>query len=410
MTQHIGQYRILEELGAGGMGVVYRALDTELQREVALKRLRSEFAASHEVLERFRNEAKLQGRLNHPNIAQLYSLVQAADSFCIVMEFVDGAMVKDLLPLEWQLAAGVVLQTLDALGYAHSLGVLHRDIKPENILVDRRGAVKVMDFGIAYAIGSQRMTREKSILGTIEYMSPERILGKPMDGRSDIYAAGILLFELVTGRLPFDLSNEYDVLRWHLEGDTPSVTEFSAAPGVLDAVIRRAMQKAPEDRYAACAEMAAHLDSLAAPSLAAAGGALQALVAGRARAARTASLNAAQCFAQAATQIAAGDLDAAEHSLRAELNRHPREDSLRAYHGVVSRAQQEAGLLRNAPDGEARTREILAWLRVVGAERAADRGAYLDALAGMSSDSPRSPIAELLTAREEFAAGSYATR
>ena len=151
MTQHIGQYRILGELGAGGMGIVYRALDTELQREVALKRLRSEFAASPEVLERFRNEAKLQGRLNHPNIAQLYSLVQTQDAFCIVMELVDGIVVKDLLPLRWDLALQVIGQALDGLGFAHSLGVLHRDIKPENILIDQRGTVKVMDFGIAYS-------------------------------------------------------------------------------------------------------------------------------------------------------------------------------------------------------------------------------------------------------------------
>lgn len=263
MSQQIGQYRILGELGAGGMGIVYRALDTELQREVAVKRLRSEFAASDAVLDRFRNEAKLQGRLNHPNIAQLYSLVQTQDAFCIVMEFVDGVMVKDLLPLEWKHAVVILLQVLDALGYAHSMGVLHRDIKPENILIDRRGTVKVMDFGIAYAVGSQRMTREKSLIGTLEYMSPERILGKPMDGTSDIYALGILFYEILSGRLPFEIASEYDLMRWQLEGVAPHITSVASVPVALNEVIQRAMSKNPEDRYATCFEMAAHLVSIA---------------------------------------------------------------------------------------------------------------------------------------------------
>lgn len=399
MTQHIGQYRILGELGAGGMGIVYRALDTELQREVALKRLRSEFAASPEVLERFRNEAKLQGRLNHPNIAQLYSLVQTQDAFCIVMELVDGIVVKDLLPLRWDLALQVIGQALDGLGFAHSLGVLHRDIKPENILIDQRGTVKVMDFGIAYAVGSQRMTREKSILGTLEYMSPERILGKPMDARSDIYALGILLFELLSGRLPFDISNEYDLLGWQLNENAPSVTTIAEVPEFFDRVVQRAMEKAPEKRYASCAEMAAHLRALATPRETSSS-ALQELIAEHLRAAKTAVFNERQCYALAAQHIAKGDLDAAERVLRTEVNRHPHVGSLRQYHRIVARAQSEMALVGDPAEKGKEAATILNWLRIIGAERIADRSGYLSELNRMRESFPSLPVVQLLQMRE----------
>ncbi|MGA3035608.1 MAG: serine/threonine-protein kinase [Terracidiphilus sp.] len=392
MTVQIGQYRILEELGAGGMGIVYRALDTQLQREVALKRLRSEFAASPAVLERFRNEAKLQGRMNHPNIAQLYSLVQTQDAFCIVMELVTGVMVKDLIPLQWELAVTVIGETLDALGYAHNLGVLHRDIKPENILIDQRGTVKVMDFGIAYAVGSQRMTREKSIVGTLEYMSPERILGKPMDGRSDIYALGIVLFELLSGRLPFDISNEFDLLRWHLEEEPPSITSVADVPLFFDAVIRKAMAKDPAQRYATCSEMNAHMRDMA-PSLDQNAGALQAQVAEHLRSFRSAVFDEHRCYLQVMNQIFNGELNAAERVLRDELNRHPRAEPLRQYHEVVLRGQSQSGLT----DCVVEEREIIqSWLRLIAADRAADRDAYQGELERMQRSFPNSALVELL--------------
>ena len=203
MTQQIGQYRVLSELGAGGMGVVYRAMDLLLEREVAIKRLRSEYAASPSVLERFRKEAQLQAKLNHPNIAQLYTLLQDGDSLCIVMEFIDGTVLRNFMPMPWPSAVPVVLQILEALDYAHRRGVLHRDIKPENIVIDREGTVKVMDFGIAHALGAARLTRERVVIGTLEYMPPERILNRDMDQRSDLYSVGVLLFEMLCGRLPF---------------------------------------------------------------------------------------------------------------------------------------------------------------------------------------------------------------
>ena len=393
MKQQIGQYQIVQELGAGGMGIVYRALDTELGREVALKRLRSEFAASANVLDRFRNEARLQGKLNHPNIAQLHSLVQTPEAFCIIMELVDGIVAKELIPLDWQLAVLVITQALDALGYAHTLGVLHRDIKPENIIIERRGTAKVMDFGIAYAVGSERMTREKSILGTIEYMPPERILDKAMDGRSDIYSLGILLFEMLSGRLPFDVTNEYEILRWQLEGDAPTVSSIATVPAFFDAIIARAMKKDPAERYASCAEMAADLHAAAGPSEAVRE-ALQVLVANKIASLRNTEFDSMQCYAQVANQIGAGELGAAERTLQNEANRHPRESGLKQLLTVVSCARMEAGAANETNP------EILCWLRLIASARANEAEKYRRELDNIRHNFPDFAIARLLYAAE----------
>ena len=260
LTRQIGQYRILSELGSGGMGVVYRALDLLLEREVAIKRLRSEYAASANVMDRFRKEAQLQAKLNHPNIAQLYALVQDGDSWCIVMELIEGTVLRNFMPMPWQSALPVVLQILEALDYAHRRGVLHRDIKPENIVIDREGTVKVMDFGIAHALGASRLTRERVVIGTLEYMSPERVLNREMDQRSDMYSVGVLLFEMLCNRLPFVHDSEFELLRAQVESPAPLVRQFVAdVPEFVEAAVRRSMEKDPVNRYSACAEMAAAL-------------------------------------------------------------------------------------------------------------------------------------------------------
>jgi serine/threonine protein kinase len=257
MSQQIGQYRILSELGAGGMGVVYRAVDVLLEREVAIKRLRPEYAASSTVMDRFRKEAQLQAKLNHPNIAQLYTLVQDGETLCIVMELIEGTVLRNFMPLPWQSALPVILQILEALDYAHRRGVLHRDIKPENIVIDREGTVKVMDFGIAHALGSARMTRERSVIGTLEYMPPERILNREMDQRSDLYSVGVLLFEMLCGRLPFVNDSEYELLRAQVETEPPPVHQFvPGVPEFVAAAVRRALEKDPRNRYASGADMA----------------------------------------------------------------------------------------------------------------------------------------------------------
>ena len=257
MTQQIGQYRILSELGTGGMGVVYRAVDLLLEREVAIKRLRSEYASSATVLERFRKEAQLQAKLNHPNITQLYTLLQDGDSLCIVMEFIDGTVLRNFMPLPWESAVPVVLQILEALDYAHRRGVLHRDVKPENIVIDHEGVVKVMDFGIAHALGAARLTRERVVIGTLEYMPPERILNREMDQRSDLYSVGVLLFEMLCGRLPFVNDSEYELLRAQVEAAPPPVGQFvPGIPEFVAAAVRLSLEKDPRNRYPSCADMA----------------------------------------------------------------------------------------------------------------------------------------------------------
>jgi serine/threonine protein kinase len=260
MTQQIGQYRVLSELGAGGMGVVYRAMDLLLEREVAIKRLRSEYAASPTVLERFRKEAQLQAKLNHPNIAQLYTLLQDGDSLCIVMEYIDGTVLRNFMPMPWQSSVPVALQILEALDYAHRRGVLHRDVKPENIVIDHEGTVKVMDFGIAHALGAARLTRERVVIGTLEYMPPERILNREMDQRSDLYSVGTLLFEMLCGRLPFVSDSEYELLRAQVETAPPPVSQFvGGIPDFVAEAVRKALEKDAAKRYPSCGDMAAVL-------------------------------------------------------------------------------------------------------------------------------------------------------
>jgi eukaryotic-like serine/threonine-protein kinase len=259
MSEQIDNYKVLSELGIGGMGVVYRGLDLLLGRQVAIKRLRADLAANPVVMERFQKEARLQAKLNHLNIAKLYALVQDGDALCIVMEFVDGTDLSHKLPMPWQTTLPVALQILEGLEYAHCHGVLHCDVKPANIMIDNEGAVKVMDFGIAYALGAAGLGKGRRTLGTIEYMAPERILGREVDQRSDIYSVGVLLFEVLSGRLPFEGQSEFEMLRKHVELDPPPLNQFTATgvPEFVEVVIRKALAKDPGQRYSACAEMAA---------------------------------------------------------------------------------------------------------------------------------------------------------
>jgi serine/threonine-protein kinase len=251
------QYKILSQLGAGGMGIVYHGVDVMLEREVAIKKLRSEFSSTPDIAERFKREAKIQARLNHPNIAHLYSFFKDGDSFYIVMEFVDGTPVSKLKPMPWPQAVAMFLEILEGLEYAHSLGVLHRDLKPDNIMAGPKGEVKVMDFGIAHVLGSVRQTREQNLVGTLSYICPELIKSQEISARSDIYSLGILLFEIVSGRLPFTAENDFALLHQHLEVEPPLLSTVAPdIPRFLDKAIFTALRKAPEKRYASCREMA----------------------------------------------------------------------------------------------------------------------------------------------------------
>lgn len=251
------QYKIVSELGSGGMGIVYQAVDTLLEREVAIKKLRSEFSRTPDVAKRFLREAKIQARLNHPNITHLLTCLQEADTFYIVMEFVAGTPLNKLIPLPPHRLLPLAMQILDSLDYAHGMGVLHRDIKPDNLMVTSNGTIKIMDFGIAHVLGTTRHTREKVIMGTLEYISPERITGKDPERSSDIYSLGAVLFEALTGRLPFEAKSEFELLRQHLETPPPKLRSVVPdASETLEAVIDKALAKNPADRFSTCREMA----------------------------------------------------------------------------------------------------------------------------------------------------------
>jgi serine/threonine-protein kinase len=263
----LGNYRVTSRLGEGGMGTVYRAVDTMLDRDVALKVLRPELARQAALVERFRAEAVALARLRHEHIAALYGLDRQADEFVMVMEYVSGDTLEARLArdgaMSWQDAVPVMRGVLAALGHAHVRGVVHRDIKPANVMIDAEGTVKVMDFGIARLMGENRQTRAGVAIGTPSYMAPEQLRGEDVDGRTDIYAAGALLFELLTGRVAFQADSDYSLMMQQLnEPPVPPSTFTHGVPRALDAVVARAMAKKPAQRFATATDFANALDGV----------------------------------------------------------------------------------------------------------------------------------------------------
>lgn len=244
------RYEDIVRIGAGGMGTVYRAVDRVLRRPVALKFMKEELKQEQEAVQRFIREAQAASHLRHPNIVAIYD-IHVEDPVFITMEHVDGRSLREVLkqgPLDIALVRTVAGQLCDALGYAHAQGVVHRDIKPDNILLTERGEVKIADFGLAHLdLGFSHLTQAGSMLGTPWYMAPEQILGKPVDGRTDIYAIGVTLYELLTGRVPFA---EGDIAYRHLH--EPPLVPGLLNPSVskeLEAVVMKCLEKRPEDRY-----------------------------------------------------------------------------------------------------------------------------------------------------------------
>ncbi len=268
----IGSYRVESLLGSGGMGAVYRGLDLMLERPVAIKVLRSDVATQPHVVERFKQEARTVARLLHPNIATLYALVPDGDDLCMVMEFCEGETFETLLARRGRLDPAEVLplfgQALDGIGHAHARGIVHRDIKPANLIRSPAGTVKVMDFGIARLLGSSRMTQTRHTVGTAEYMAPEQVRAQEVDGRSDVYALGVLLYELLTGRVPFQSDSFFEVMQAHLTAEPPPPRQFAPTlPEPLVDVVLRAMAKLPENRFASASDLHDALDAAVRPTL-----------------------------------------------------------------------------------------------------------------------------------------------
>jgi serine/threonine protein kinase len=260
----VGPYKITEKIGEGGMGSVFKGIDTMLEREVAIKMLRPELARQPEVLERFRTEAVTLAKLNHPNIATLYSFLRNEDDYFMVMEYVRGntleAVINNFGAIAYERAVPLFCQALEGINHAHKQGIVHRDIKPANVMVMESNAVKVMDFGIARVLGSARMTRQGNVVGTVEYMSPEQIRGEDTDARSDIYSLGILLYEMLTGRVPFNSTSEYEIMKLQIEEAPPPPTLFSAhLPLPIEQAIMRSLAKKATARYQTAGEFRAAL-------------------------------------------------------------------------------------------------------------------------------------------------------
>ena len=230
---------MVDRIAAGGMGEVYRATDAVLERQVALKVLHRSLAGDRGFVERFRREARAAANLNHPNIVAVYDWGAVDGIYYMVMEHIAGVSARELLSAEGVLApaqsADVLLQTLAALDHAHRQGIVHRDIKPENLMVTPEGMVKVADFGLARAYADAQITEAGTVTGTVQYLSPEQLQGEPADPRTDLYALGIVAYELLTGRLPFTGETPMAIAYKHIHDRVPAPsTRNPAIPKSLD--------------------------------------------------------------------------------------------------------------------------------------------------------------------------------
>lgn len=256
----IGKYDVIEVLGKGGMGVVYKAMDNLIERVVAIKMMTGGFADNPDLLKRFYREAKSTGMLQHPNIVIVYDLGDHEGNPYLVMEFLDGEPLDKMIATHREISMveklGYIIQACNGLGYAHGRGIVHRDIKPANLMVLRDGNCKIVDFGIA-RIGDNSMTRTGQVVGTITYMSPEQINAQVVDGRTDIFSAGVMLYELLTGTVPFDGKDTASTLLKIIHEPPPPLSNFiKNYPPELDNVIAKALAKDREERYATAEDFA----------------------------------------------------------------------------------------------------------------------------------------------------------
>ncbi len=260
------RYHIIRQLGEGGMGEVYLAHDHELDRDVALKVIRLELAQHPQIMERFRREIQLSSKVTHKHVLRVYDIGEAAGVKFLTMEYIDGQDLATLLRHEGKLpvprAVEIFRQLCEGLAAAQEEGVIHRDLKPQNVLIGKNGRVAIADFGLAKSLEAVSLTEAGKVIGTPHYMSPEQVKGIPLDHRTDIYSLGIILYEMLTGRLPFTGSSPFEVMMQRLNRPTPIVTDHNPQiPAYLVRILRRCLEVDPTLRYQTPAEILRDLDT-----------------------------------------------------------------------------------------------------------------------------------------------------
>jgi len=267
MTKSIGRYEVIEEIGRGGMAIVFKGRDPILERDVAVKVLPPKLVRSKEAVTRFLQEAKLASRLVHPNIVNIYDIGEDSQGVpYIVMEYLDGEttlwdyMEKKGEPLLIQEALELITPVCNALEYAHSQNVVHRDIKPENIMITNLRVIKVMDFGLACLEGVHNLTQAGEVFGTLTYFSPEQAMGQHADRRSDLYSVGVILYQMLTGKLPFEAISIPALIKQHIEARPPRLSVHNPeVPRRIENAVMKALEKDPEMRFQSAGEF---LDAL----------------------------------------------------------------------------------------------------------------------------------------------------
>ena len=254
------RYKIIKSIGEGGMANVYLAWDTILEREVAVKVLRGDLSDDEKFIRRFKREANSASSLKHPNIVEIYDVGEDNGKYFIVMEYVNGKTLKSLIKKRGALnineAIDIMLQLTSGIACAHDSYIIHRDIKPQNVMILEDGRVKITDFGIAMALNSNELTQTNSVMGSVHYLPPEQASGSGSTIKSDIYSLGILMFELLTGKVPFKGDNAVEIAIKHMKDPIPSVREFnSSIPQSVENIVLRACAKNPKNRYSSASEM-----------------------------------------------------------------------------------------------------------------------------------------------------------
>ncbi len=259
-----GRYEIVEKIGVGGMATVYRANDTKLERSVTVKVLKEEFTGDEDFRTRFKTEARAAAKLSHPNIVNVYDVGEENGIYYIVMEYVHGDTLKQVIvnsaPFDNLTTLSIAVQMASALEHAHKHGVVHRDIKPQNILIGVDGTIKITDFGIAHAAADSTVTTTNNALGSVYYFSPEQARGGYVDEKSDIYSLGITMYEMLTGRVPYDGETSVSIALKHLNSTLPNMRNYNPqVSDILQNIVRKATQKKKDDRYASCSQLLSDL-------------------------------------------------------------------------------------------------------------------------------------------------------